>query len=430
MTVAFSKTVQSGSKIVILLALIAAATATQLRELVRSHAAASKVESARPRVELVTLAPTTSRVVVGDARLGAQLYAINCVSCHGFSGEGDGPATSFLHPVARDHTSPYMATRSDEQLYQTIDLGGARTNVSSLMPSFSDHFDDLEKWSLVAYLRTLHPHVEMLVPTGTKLAVEPVIVSSERAARFKPAFGSDDLGVELVRAYFDASGREQTIAYLAAARVAGAPSSLWVALRRDPDGALTKHALPAREVRSARGDLFPDLLERAAANDPNLGNVPLPPEVAALVSSVQVTATRLEQRMRAAVEELEADEKDATEIYERSKSRPTELSPVQRTFLQNCASCHGPNGRGVGPNVTRLAVRPRDLADGGYLNQLPDEHLASMIQFGGGPMRHSALMPGFGNGTLSDPEVQELVRYVRSLAIPPYVPGVAHAHHH
>ena len=85
----------------------------------------------------------------------------------------------------------------------------------------------------------------------------------------------------------------------------------------------------------------------------------------------------------------------------------------------------------LGPNITpHLATRPRSLTDGLYLNALPDEHLTSIIQFGGGPMRHSDLMPGFGGSTLSETEVQELVRYVRSLAMPPFVPGVNHAHHH
>ncbi len=86
-----------------------------------------------------------------------------------------------------------------------------------------------------------------------------------------------------------------------------------------------------------------------------------------------------------------------------------------------CAACHGAKGRGDGVAAAGLPVKPRDHTDGKYMNALKDQHLFDFIKKGGAGMQKSPLMPAWG-GQVSDPEIWNLVAYIRSLAVPPYRP--------
>jgi mono/diheme cytochrome c family protein len=86
--------------------------------------------------------------------------------------------------------------------------------------------------------------------------------------------------------------------------------------------------------------------------------------------------------------------------------------------------CHGTGGRGDGPSAAGFATKPTDLTDGRILNPLPDEFLASVIRKGGPAEGLSPGMPPF-EGHLSEAEIQGVVRYVRSLAQPPFRPELA-----
>lgn len=406
-------------------------------DLIRRRAQPGGHERTTSALRLVPIAPVTSRLLVGDARLGRELFSVHCVSCHGFSGHGDGPATSFLHPVPRDHTSPYMATRSDETLYRVIDEGGGPNDVSSLMPSFSDRFDDTEIWSLVAYLRTLRPDLVQLLPAGARLEQEPTVTSLERAARVARETGvklaPSELRVDVLRAYATApNAPEKTLAFLAVERVVAAPSDLWAVVSRDASGGpFVRRVLPSADVVSTNGQTVREVFERALAPEPSaLGATPLPADVAALASAVRATAERLELRLRAALEQRAGDIEEAAAVLAKYTAKPGDLPPVQQLFIRNCAACHGATGKTIGPNTTlHPTAWPRNLAEGVYLNAYPDEHLAFMIRYGGSPARHSGAMPGFGAAALSESQIQDLVRYVRTLAIPPYDGGKAtHAH--
>lgn len=82
-----------------------------------------------------------------------------------------------------------------------------------------------------------------------------------------------------------------------------------------------------------------------------------------------------------------------------------------RFFHDNCAQCHGPEGRGDGPLVTQLAAPPPDWQHAVW-RRVPDgseENLARLIKFGA---------PGTamaGHETLSDEEIVGLARHVKSL---------------
>lgn len=82
---------------------------------------------------------------------GAALYAMNCASCHGDSGMGDGPAGAALDPAPAPvaHTSQTMA---DDYLFWRISEGGVPFNTS--MPPWKV-LDEKSRWDLVNYIRAI-----------------------------------------------------------------------------------------------------------------------------------------------------------------------------------------------------------------------------------------------------------------------------------
>ncbi len=80
-----------------------------------------------------------------------------------------------------------------------------------------------------------------------------------------------------------------------------------------------------------------------------------------------------------------------------------------------CSSCHGATGKGDGPAAAALNPKPRSLADAQYMKGLTDDHLFKVIKEGGAAVGKSPLMAAWG-GQLKDPEIWDVVAYVRSLA--------------
>jgi mono/diheme cytochrome c family protein len=82
----------------------------------------------------------------------------------------------------------------------------------------------------------------------------------------------------------------------------------------------------------------------------------------------------------------------------------------QVIFNRYCQGCHGPDGQGGGkgfmPHVGPLARK-------GYIDQLPDSYLASVIAEGGEAMGKSAFMPSWKT-TLSGGDIADVIAYIRS----------------
>ena len=85
-----------------------------------------------------------------------QVYRRYCAQCHGVKGHGDGINAPYLVVPPRDHTKgDYLETRSDQQLFDAIKLGGLAVGRAPCMPSWQHTFGDKTIHSLVNYIRQL-----------------------------------------------------------------------------------------------------------------------------------------------------------------------------------------------------------------------------------------------------------------------------------
>jgi mono/diheme cytochrome c family protein len=93
--------------------------------------------------------------VADDASLarGKELYTINCLQCHGATGEGNGPIAAFLiNFKPANLTSPVVQAKSDGSIFLTISNG-----LEGRMPPLNENLLVAERWDVVNYVRTLKP---------------------------------------------------------------------------------------------------------------------------------------------------------------------------------------------------------------------------------------------------------------------------------
>ena len=79
---------------------------------------------------------------------GKKVAEVNCVSCHGARGKGDGAAAVALNPKPADWTSPAVQSESDGEIFWKISTG------RGAMPSWN-FLSDNDRWAVIRYIRTL-----------------------------------------------------------------------------------------------------------------------------------------------------------------------------------------------------------------------------------------------------------------------------------
>jgi cytochrome c553 len=88
--------------------------------------------------------------------------------------------------------------------------------------------------------------------------------------------------------------------------------------------------------------------------------------------------------------------------------------PSSILYQRWCASCHGQNGGGDGPNAKYLPVPPAIHNSAAQMSARSDDALFDAIAGGGAVMGKSVRMPAFG-ATLAPAEIRSLVAYIRAL---------------
>lgn len=97
---------------------------------------------------------------------GKRLYEMNCASCHGKTGKGDGEAAKAFTVSPGDLTNADKIGReSDGALFWKITVGHPP------MPPFVKMLSEQQRWQVVNYMRTLSPKsttANQAATTGTK----------------------------------------------------------------------------------------------------------------------------------------------------------------------------------------------------------------------------------------------------------------------
>jgi mono/diheme cytochrome c family protein len=94
-----------------------------------------------------------------------------------------------------------------------------------------------------------------------------------------------------------------------------------------------------------------------------------------------------------------------------------EHSEGRKLYLTYCTGCHGASGKGDGPAGKKLRVKPADHTNTQKMGQYTDDHLFTVIAKGGMKVGRSAEMPAWG-AVLKEAQIQEVVAYIRTLAVP------------
>jgi mono/diheme cytochrome c family protein len=80
---------------------------------------------------------------------GQVLFGINCVVCHGPSGNGQGTLSGYFTPKPADLTSATVQDLSDADIFMVL------TNGWGVMPSLAENLTATERWDVVNYVRSL-----------------------------------------------------------------------------------------------------------------------------------------------------------------------------------------------------------------------------------------------------------------------------------
>ena len=85
--------------------------------------------------------PSAAPAAAAGANLGEaqRMFKIRCAVCHGTDGKGDGPGSAALNPKPRNYTdAEWQKSVTDEQIRNTILMGGAAVGKSPNMPASPD----------------------------------------------------------------------------------------------------------------------------------------------------------------------------------------------------------------------------------------------------------------------------------------------------
>ncbi len=99
----------------------------------------------------------------GDAAAGKGLFEINCSSCHGMTGKGDGPVAAALTPKPRDFSQGAFSfdtdgdgkKGTDADLKNVISNGAAAYGGSVMMAPWQAMMSESDIENVIAFVRTL-----------------------------------------------------------------------------------------------------------------------------------------------------------------------------------------------------------------------------------------------------------------------------------
>ena len=101
--------------------------------------------------------PGESRAILSVERMhdadaparGEQLYRVNCLHCHGPSGEGNGPVAAYLREKPANLRSGPVQNKTQQELYEIV------THGKDVMPAFRGELSADERWAVAQHVKSL-----------------------------------------------------------------------------------------------------------------------------------------------------------------------------------------------------------------------------------------------------------------------------------
>ena len=85
---------------------------------------------------------------------GGKLYVRNCASCHGKTGQGDGPGGALLKPKpANLADADWKHGTSDGEIFAVVHTGIQKSPMKPFASKMTEH----EIWDVINYIRSLGP---------------------------------------------------------------------------------------------------------------------------------------------------------------------------------------------------------------------------------------------------------------------------------
>ena len=92
------------------------------------------------------------------------------------------------------------------------------------------------------------------------------------------------------------------------------------------------------------------------------------------------------------------------------------VAAAKEIFANRCTPCHGSSGGGDGPASAGLTPKPRNFTDAAWQKSVTDEHIETIIQYGGAAVGRSPMMPANPDLTSKPDVVSELRKLIRTFA--------------
>jgi mono/diheme cytochrome c family protein len=124
----------------------------------QEHVRRTSVMTGKSKVTECAVILVTGVWLVGSAARPAhaqdakQLYERSCITCHGPSGKGDGPAGKLLKPPPADLATATKGM-ADADIAKVIKEGGKAVGKSSAMPAYKGRLTDEQVQEVVQYVK-------------------------------------------------------------------------------------------------------------------------------------------------------------------------------------------------------------------------------------------------------------------------------------